>query len=134
MERILTKSNDYIISYEYEIVMLELIGKKKKIVIGDFYGDPETAFISTDESYCVIGGDGLIIYYLKEPFIEYEYGKKSKQWIEIFREINDIWWVYDIEKGSSIERIKFRIDPNDDKDRAGTYEVNVYTAQVKKLD
>ena len=72
MERVLAQSNKYIISYEYETVFLKFIDKDRKIIIGDFYGDPKTAFISSDESYCVIGGRGLIVYFLNEPFIEYD--------------------------------------------------------------
>ena len=134
MKRILAQSNKYVVSHEYETVCLKFIGKDREIVIGDFYGDPETAFISSDENYCVIGGCGIIVYYLQEPFIEFDYNKKSKQWIEIFREKENIWWVSNIEKGSSTEWIKFRIQTNDDEGSAGTYDLNVYTSRVRKLD
>lgn len=134
MERILAQSNKYIISHEYEVVSLNFTNEYRKIVIGDFYGDPEIAIISSDESYCVIGGCGLIVYYLKEPFIEFEYNKKTEQWKEIFREKNDIWWISSIEKSSSAQLITFKIDLNDDKDKVGTYELDVYTLQIKKLN
>lgn len=134
MERILAQSNKYLISHEYETVCLKFIGKDREIIIGDFYGDPETGFISNDESYCVIGGCGLIVYFLKEPFIEFEYNKKCKQWIEFFRNKEDIWWISGAKEGLSSEWIKFKVDPNDDKVRAGNYELNVYTLELKKLD
>lgn len=134
MERILAQSDKYIISHEYEVVFLRVIEEDREIVIGDFYGDPETAFISSDERYCVVGGCGLIVYYLKEPFIEFEYHKTTNQWIEFFRGRDDFWWVSNIEKGSSTEWIKFEINRDDDQYRAGTYQLNVYTSEVKKLN
>lgn len=53
-----------------EIVFLKFIDEDRKIVIGDFYGDQEIEFISSDENYHVVDC-GLIIYYLNEPFIEF---------------------------------------------------------------
>jgi hypothetical protein len=131
---ILTESNNYIVSYEYETVFLKFKDKDKEIVIGDFYGDPQTAFISNDESYCVIGGCGLIVYYLQEPFNKFQYNKKTKQLVEIFREPENIWWISNVEKGSCTECINFIIDPIDDEDKAGTYELNINTLQVNKLN
>ncbi|MFT8349133.1 hypothetical protein [Clostridium saccharoperbutylacetonicum] len=68
MERKLAERWNYLITYEYETVYLYIKNSNKKIVIGDFYGDSEVAIISRDESYCAIGGCGLIIYYLNELF------------------------------------------------------------------
>ena len=134
MDRTLAQSEHYEICYEYEIVYLKFIGKNRKIQIGDFYGDPEVALISSDERYCVIGGCGLIIYYLKEPFIEFSYNEIPTQWKTIFRENNNIWWISEINKGSNTEFISFNIDQNDGKSKAGTYELNVFTLEVKKLN
>lgn len=134
MERILTESSNYIILYEYEIALLKFKRDNRKIIIGDFYGDPETAFISNDEKYCVVGGDGLIIYYLNEPFRGFENNKIVEQWKEVFREVDDVWWVCDIKGCMLNEWVKFRIDPNENEDRLGTYELNVYTLEVKKIE
>ena len=72
-------------------------GRDKLINIGDFYGDPQIALISEDEKYCVIGGAGIIIYYLTEPFENYKYSTQSEQWKEWGRETaNGTVWVDNI--------------------------------------
>jgi len=130
MEIKLVQSEKYIISYEYEIITLTIKKSGRKIIIGDFYGDPEVAFISDDESYCVIGGCGLIIYYLKEPFCEFRYNIDSNQWKEIFREPKDIWWVVDISEGSNPNRVKFTTD---DEQHSGDYEIDVLTLESIRI-
>ena len=47
------------------------------------YGDPVGASISADEKYCVVFGCGAVIYFIEEPFQNYEYGCLSKQWFEV---------------------------------------------------
>lgn len=93
MSTILTESKNYIIMNEYETVWLQFKNTDRKVKIGDFYGDPEMAIISDDESYCAIVGCGLIIYYLHEPFKEFEYNVLTSQWKELFRKNNEIWWI-----------------------------------------
>ena len=134
MWEVLAESKKYVVSYEYETVSLQIKRKGKEIIIGDFYGDPTTAFISNDESYCVMGGCGLIIYYLKEPFMEYEYYKTTNQWKEIFRKKDEIWWISRIEAGSSNDSVKFITNPTDDELRKCTYEIDVYSLEVKKVE
>lgn len=60
------------------------------MIIGDFYGEVEKAVISPDESYCVMVGCGIIVYFLKEPFMPYEYDIKTSQYCEWYREGN-VW-------------------------------------------
>ncbi len=133
MKIVLAQSPNYVISHEHEIVSLIFKKSGSAVIIGDFYGDPETAYISHDESYCVIGGCGLIIYYLREPFSEFEYKIESNQWKEVFRDPEDIWWVADIEKGSNPNRIRFYIDSNDEQHR-GNYEIDVFTLESIRVE
>ena len=79
---ILTESEHYRIFNEYENVIMEIKKSHKKIQIGDFYGNPQMAIISEDEKVCVMCGCGIIIYYLREPFREYEYHTQTEQWRE----------------------------------------------------
>jgi len=79
---IMTESKNYQILNEYESVFLKIKSTEKTILIGDFYGDPEIAMISGDEKCCVMGGAGIIIYYLTEPFEAYKYDAESTQWKE----------------------------------------------------
>jgi len=98
----LAGSNKYRISHEFETVWLEL-DDRDPIVIGDFYGDPVTAIIDVDEKWCVIGGCGLIIYYLEEPFDDFAYNKISGQYREVGRIASNIWWVQEIEQIGFLE-------------------------------
>ena len=94
---LLAESKHYAVYNEYESVILEIKGDNRKIQIGDFYGDPQMAIISEDENVCIMCGCGLIIYYLREPYMEYTYHTQSKQWSEWGRSETEVW----------IESIKF---------------------------
>ena len=94
---IFVESDKYQIYNEYERVFLKLKETSKIINIGDFYGDPQVVLISEDEKYCVMGGAGIIVYYLNEPYEEYNYNIQSKQWKEWGRvNSDDTIWVEDI--------------------------------------
>ncbi len=133
MERVLSQNDNYIITHEFEVVSLIIIKTKREVVIGDFYGDPTSAFISNDESYCVVGGCGIVIYYLREPFTEYEYNMVSEQWKEVFRNLEDIWWIDNISQGSCTNKFKFYVDAYDNSLHAGTYEMDANTLKFIKL-
>ena len=77
----MAESNNYLILNEYEKVFLKLKATSQLILIGEFYGDPDVALISDDETYCAVGGEGVIIYYLRDPFEEFSTNhKSSNQW------------------------------------------------------
>ena len=95
--RKLAESKNYSVWHEYEAVLL-LIRDGRKIVIGDFYGDPEVAIIDAAEKWCAVGGCGLIVYWFKEPFVEYRYGVSSPQYLEFNRHRPDIWWVENLKQ------------------------------------
>lgn len=91
--KLLAESENYLIANEYEKVFLRNKATGKQTLIGDFYGDPEGAVISCDEEYCVMFGWGLILYYLAEPFEEYQYHTATNQWNEWGRtnQENSVW-------------------------------------------
>lgn len=92
--KFLAESEHYKIESEHETVRLRIKDRPNfAVTIGDFYGDPTCAMISANETYVVMGGCGLIVYYLKPPFESYYYGKTTKQYKEFFREADDIRWV-----------------------------------------
>lgn len=105
----LIESDKYSILHEYEKTFLYIKNTEKTIMIGEFYGDPYAALISKNEDFCVVAGEGLIIYYLNEPFYEYKSNDKTRQqqWKEWGRESgnNTVW----IEKIEQIEVKKIRI-------------------------
>ena len=45
---VLTESEHYRVYNEYENVIMEIKKSRKKIQIGDFYGDPQMAIISEE--------------------------------------------------------------------------------------
>lgn len=73
----------------------------------------------------------FIIYYLKEPFNEFEYNKDCNQWKEILRDSKDIWWIEDIIENVNSKTINIVVDPYDEL-KEGIYEVNLVTYDVKK--
>ena len=83
---ILANNSFYTIWNEYETTFLTISKKKKNIVIGDFYGDPECAIIDKYNKFCVVGGCGIIIYYFKRPFLPYKYNTNCTQWKEYYRD------------------------------------------------
>ncbi len=99
----LAESKRYIIFNEYEQVFLQVKLTSKLIRIGEFYGDPDIAIISNNELFCVVGGEGIIIYYLKEPFEEYSASTENlKQWKSWGRDIEkETIWVNNITQEDS---------------------------------
>lgn len=93
---LLAESKHYMVYSEYESVTMLIKATKRELLIGDFYGDPQGAIIAEDETYCIMWGCGVIIYYLAEPFKEYEYDIKTKQWNEWGRD-KPIVWIENIE-------------------------------------
>lgn len=96
--KILAESDHYYILAEYEKALL-YIKKDSKLVacVGDFYGDPQDAYIDSKEEYCITVGCGIVLYYLLEPFEDYKYNQTSEQWIETGRD-GEILWCDRIEK------------------------------------
>ena len=50
----LTESKNFVITFEYEKVFLIRKQTGNTIFIGEFYGDPTTAIISSKEDFCAI--------------------------------------------------------------------------------
>lgn len=95
--KVLAESVKYVIFYEYEKVFLYIKENDKRVLIGEFYGDPYIAVISYDESFCVIGGEGIIVYYLKEPFEEFRTSADiSSQWKTWGRDDGETVWIDEI--------------------------------------
>lgn len=94
---LLVENEKYKIRNEYETVVMEIKTTEKSIQIGDFYGEPNVAVISKDEMFCAMGGCGVIVYFLEEPFDEYQYHCTTSQWKEWGRETSDdTTWVENI--------------------------------------
>ncbi len=107
----LAQSAHYEISHEYEVVYLTRDGHSP-VVIGDFYGDPQEAIIDREEKWCAVGGHGLIVYFLEEPYDGYCDDRNSSQYVEIGREKNSEWWVRSIQQIGAHE-IQVRLESGD---------------------
>lgn len=94
------ESKKFRIESYYETVILINKINGVEVDIGDFYGDVECAIIDRNEKFCVMGGCGLIIYFLKEPFETYFYNNITTQYKEFWRsgELNGKIWVKDIKQ------------------------------------
>ena len=130
MGSILAESENLIVKNEYEKVFLIFKNNSRRIYIGDFYGDPQAAVISNDESFCVMVGCGLIIYYLHEPFEEFRYNISTRQWKELFRESGKEWWIEDVEVIDS-STIVFTVEEVD-IENGGRYRLNINNFELAK--
>lgn len=128
-ERILARSQNYVISHEYEEVFLHGVGQEP-IIISDFYGDPECALIDWDERWCIVAGCGLILYYLHAPFQPYQYDTATTQWVEWGRTPSDVLWVEAIYKVDR-DYVRFVVDPYGEK--AGIYQLCVPDRGIVRL-
>ena len=74
------ESEHYLIQHIHEEVELFFKTEKKRVIIGDHYGDAEGSFIDKNENWACSYGEGLTVYYLKEPFKNYDRGECKEQW------------------------------------------------------
>lgn len=126
----LAQSVHYRVEHEFEVVSLQDSRKGRWTVIGDFYGDPDAAIIDQQEQWVVMVGYGLIIYYLREPFLPYKYDLHNNQWVEMFRNPKDIWWIEAVHQVSEDE-VKLSVDPN--SEQAGHYLLNMQNLSVSPI-
>lgn len=128
-ERILARSKHYTVSHEYETVILDRSGGTR-FVIGDFYGDPKAVIIDQNEKWVIMVGCGIILYRPREPFVPYEYDKKTDQWWEAHRSRPDEWWIEYIYQVSDTT-VRFVVDP--EATNAGVYELDVKSLSVVRV-
>lgn len=77
---VLAENSNYLIYKNYEDVTLRDKNTNRETLIGDFYGEADMAVFSEDETFCAMCGCGVIIYFMKEPFQQYEYYVTTDQW------------------------------------------------------
>lgn len=95
---ILAESKHFYILREYEDASIYSKPDSRHIAsVGDFYGEPEDAYIDPDERFCITIGCGIIKYMLREPYEGYMYDRETPQWIEVGRQ-GDIEWCNRIEE------------------------------------
>jgi hypothetical protein len=135
MIRYLAESENYKVTSEYEYATLHFKNKLfgGSVYIGDFYGDPDCAIISRDEKYLVVAGCGLIIYRLKEPFMEYVGNENSNQYSEFFREPENDWWINGLHQTDVDGDWKYFRFVASNKEGEFIYKMNVEDFNIEKI-
>jgi hypothetical protein len=80
---VLARSENFMVGYEYEnayLVSDRLAHRGGAVYLGDFYGDPYVALIDKEEKWCAVGGCGLVVYRIEEPFPNVDKHRPSTQW------------------------------------------------------
>ncbi len=136
MIRHLAESDNYKVTSEYEYATLHFKNYllKKSVHIGDFYGDPDCAIISSNEKYLVIAGCGLIIYKLEEPFIDYCTDKDVNQYSVFFTDPQNTWWVEKLHQTDTDSNGKFFRFFATNNDGESLYKMNAETFQIERLE
>lgn len=129
MNQILAQSRNYRISHIYEQARLEGTDIDGHIVIGEFYGDVECACIDRNEKWCITGGDGVILYQLKAPFEEYQFGIDSEQWTEKWRN-EPVKWPEVIYQ---TDAFKVRLVLDTTSEQRGVYDLDLNTFKLEQL-
>ncbi len=89
----IAESENYAVVRECEDCYLMFKNMSRRSVsIGDFYGDAQFALIDKNERFVVMGGCGIIIYFLHDPWDLYSYNKKTDQWLELGRGESDMYY------------------------------------------
>lgn len=79
------ESSHYLIQHFFEGVNLFSKNENIAICIGDHYGDPQGSFIDKNENWACSFGEGLTVYYLKEPYKDYDRSECKTQWFNFGR-------------------------------------------------
>ena len=91
-EKLAESEHYYMIARYSEAVVYFKGTNRLAACVGDFGIDPQAGFFDAEEKYCVTIGNGIIKYFLHEPFEEYSRSKTSKQWIETGRTPDGDWF------------------------------------------
>lgn len=131
IRKILAQSKNYKLFKECEDAQLEGLGIKDYVTVGDFYGDVTCACIDEQEKWCISGGNGLVIYTIAEPFLNYTYEQDNQklQWKELGRNKQTWLWpetIYQVE--NDVVRIVIDVYSK----YKGVYDLNIKTLELLK--
>lgn len=59
----LAESENFVLTHDYECAELHHKASSTVIDVGHHYGDPTCGLIAPDESWCVTGGEGIVLHY-----------------------------------------------------------------------
>lgn len=128
-EKLLARTRHFNVSHEYETVLLDR-PEGERLVIGHFYGDPESAIIDWNEKWAIVAGCGIILYHLRDPFVPYEYDKTTDQWWEAHRSPPEVW---SIEQVYQVNDATVRFVVESETAHAGVYDLNVDSRSIVRV-
>ncbi len=64
--RVLSETDKFVLGYVYEKIYLTNKQTNNDQYLGDIYGDPSCGIISSDNSFCIVGGTNALILWDKE--------------------------------------------------------------------
>jgi len=114
--RKLEENEEFIIGHIFEDAYLIEKKTKKELYLGDFYGDPTCALISSDNSWCLVAGEGLVCWRRHHGIMHIK--DDELKWIHEMKQIGP----YDAD---------FLIDPFSEK--AAIWRFNIMSSAKQKL-
>lgn len=90
--------------------------------IASVYGDPDSAFISFDEEYVVIGGCGVTIY-----------KTKSRETVELFNEPDDITWTEGVYQSAEDQNNFFRFNALTKTEKLAIHRLDIHDHTLEVL-
>ena len=90
--------------------------------IASVYGDPDSALISFDEEYVVIGGCGVTIYNIQ-----------SRKTVELFNEPDDITWTEGVYQSAEDRNSYFRFNALTKSDKLAIHRLDIHDHTLEVL-
>lgn len=112
---ILSDTKNYSLITEYESTILLNKIDNKELHLRDHYGDPSCGNIDKNEQWCIVGGEGITVYFIDQ--------KKS---ITLLAGL----FIHSI-RIKEHNKINIIVDPWSDE--SGTWELNIKNLSIKKI-
>lgn len=142
-QSILAESENYVLSHAFENCELRHKQLNKISYVGDHYGDPTCGLIAPDETWCLTGGLGLILWFQREELwtgfrpLEVDKNRLALQiakpedafWLASVTEV-DVRFVHDMRIENSTS-VRVLLDPW--SDYASTWLLNINSKNLTKL-
>ena len=125
---VLSASDSYKLFFRYEAATLEGSNFEEPLVVAEYRG--ECGCIDFHEKWVVTGGEGIIIYYLQEPYEPHSLESESAQWKTLWYPDKSLSMYPEAIVQVDDETVRVLIDVN--SENAGVYDINVYSLEVTK--
>lgn len=113
--KLLYETNKFAIGHIYENAYLIEKSSNKIVFLHSFYGDPNCALISEDNTWGIIGGSSLLLFTIKETI---EMQNLKLEWISGLRQIENF-------------KVEILIDPF--SENSAMWELDILTGEKRKV-